>query len=193
MRRFWLALAVAGLLLLGGLPLLFSARSDYASVQHKFDLIEGDRLKPGSRVTLTERELNAYAVEEIPKVVPEGVRNPQLQLGSGSATGSALVDFLKLHSGRGEPPGWLARQLLAGERPVTVTARISSGGGRATVNIESVQVSGITIEGRMLDFLIQNYLLPYYPDAKIGQPFEMSHRIDRLDIQPSRVDVILQR
>jgi hypothetical protein len=187
MKRFWPAL------LLATFPLLYSARSDYVSVQRKFDLIEGERLKPGSRVTLTERELNAYALEEIPKVVPEGVREPKLELGSGSATGSAMVDFVKLRAAQGQAPGWLMRQLLAGERPVTVTARIESAGGRATVNVQSVQVSGITIEGRMLDFLIQNYLLPYYPEAKIGQPFQMSHRIDRLDIQPARVDVILQR
>jgi len=34
----------------------------------------------------------------------------------------------------------------------------------------------------MLDYLIQNYLLPYYPDAKIGQPFELNHRIERVDV-----------
>jgi|SRR5579863_1372019 len=173
------------------LPLLYSARTDYALVQRKFDLIEQDRLKPGSRVTFTPRELNAYAAAEIPKVVPEGVREPRLELGSGSATGSALVDFVKLRSAQGSPPGWLMRQLLSGEHPVTVTARIESGNGHATVNVESVQINGMTIEGRMLDFLIRNYLTPYYPEAKIGEPFELSHHIDRLEIQPARVDVFL--
>ena len=85
------------------------------------------------------------------------------------------------------------RQLLQGEHPVTVTAHIDSGGGRATVDVQRVEVSGVVIEGRMLDYLIQNYLLPYYPDAKVGQPFELSHRIDRLDVQPARVDVILKK
>ena len=61
------------------------------------------------------------------------------------------------------------------------------------MNVESVDISGITIEGRMLDYLIQNYLLPYYPDAKIGQPFELNHRIERVDVQPARVDVILKK
>jgi hypothetical protein len=187
MTRFWPLALVA-------VPLLvYSSRSDYTSAQHKFDLIESERLKPGAKVTLSQREINAYVEEELPKVAPQGVRDAKVELGAGMATGSALIDFVKLERARGNPPGWLMRQLLQGEHPVTVTARIISGGGRATVDVQRVEVSGVAIEGRMLDFLIQNYLLPYYPDAKVGEPFAMSHRIDRLDVQPARVDVILKK
>ena len=176
------------------LPLLLcSSRADYSSVRKKFALIENDRLKAGSRVTLSQRELNAYVEQQVPLVAPQGVRQPRVELGSGAATGSALIDFLKLRSAQGKPPGWLMRQLLQGERPVAVTAQIQSGGGRATVNVQRVEVSGVVIEGRMLEYLIQNYLLPYYPEAKVGEPFELSHRIDRIDIQPARVDVILKK
>jgi hypothetical protein len=42
-----------------------------------------------------------------------------------------------------------------------------------------------------LDFLIQNFVLPYYPDAKIGQPFELAHRIDRLEVRPGEVRVVI--
>lgn len=185
--RFWPALVLSAPLL------LVSSRSDYASIKRKFDLIESERLKPGSKVTLSGRELNAYVDRELPRVAPDGVREPKLELGAGSAVGSALVDFVKLRSAQGSPPGWLMRQLLAGEHPVTVTARITSGGGRATVDLERVEVSGITIEGRMLDFLIRNYLLTYYPDAKVGQPFELAHHIERFDIKPAQVDVILRK
>ncbi len=187
MRRFRL------LALLAVPLLLVSSRSDYSSAQHKFDLIESGRLKPGARVSFTERELNAYVAQELPKAVPGGVRGPKLELGAGTATGSAMIDFLKLEHGAGNPPGWLMRQLLQGERPVTVTARIRSGNGRATVDLQSVAISGVTVEGRLLDYLIRNYLNVYYPDAKVGEPFEMSYRIDRLDIQPTRVDVLLRK
>ena len=187
MRRFW-PLAVVAVPLL-----LFSSRSDYSSAQRKFDLIENGRLKAGSRVSFTERELNAYVERELTKTVPEGVREPKLALGAGTATGSALIDFLKLEHAAGNPPSWLMRQLLQGERPVAVTARIATSNGRATVDVQRVEVSGIAIEGRLLDYLIRNYLQAYYPDAKVGQPFEMSYRIDRLDIQPARVDVFLRK
>jgi len=187
MQRFWpLALVAVPLL-------LFSSRSDYSAAQHKFDLIENGKLRPGSRVSFTERELNAYVEQELPKSVPQGVREPKLELGAGTATGSALIDFLKLEHASGNPPSWLMRQLLQGEHPVTVTARITAANGRATVDVQSVEISGVTIEGRLLDYLIRNYLNVYYPDAKVGQAFQMSYRIDRLDIQPARVDVFLRK
>src|SRR2546426_661109 len=162
MTRFWPALPLVAAVWLA------ASHSDYDSAQRKFESLENDRLKPGSKVTLSQRELNAYAEQEVPKVAPDGVREPKLELGAGSATGTALIDFVKLRSAQGKPPGWLMRQMLQGEHPVTVKARIDSGSGRATVNMDSVEISGITIEGRMLDYLIHNYLLPYYPDAKVG-------------------------
>ena len=83
--------------------------------------------------------------------------------------------------------------LLDGERPVTITIRIRSANGTATVDVESVEVSGVTIEGPMLDFLIRNYVMAAYPAAKIGQPFDLGHRIERLEVQPSAVGVIIGR
>ena len=185
-RIFRLTLVAAPLL-------LFGSRSDYSAAQHKIDLIEGGRLRPGSRVSFTARELNAYVEQEVPKSVPEGIREPKVELGDSTATGTAMIDFLKLQHASGTPPGWLMRQLLQGEHPVTVTAHITAANGWAKVDVQSVAISGVTIEGRLLDYLIRNYLQAYYPDAKIGQPFEMSYRIDRLDIQPARVDVFLRK
>ena len=180
---------------LAAIPLIFAvvlaaAVSDYASVKHKFDSIESDRLPAGSRIELTPAELTAYAVKE----APPGVRNPQLQFGSGKlVTGSALVDFLKVQRGQGQQPGWLMSKLLDGERPVSVTARIQSSGGRATVDVERVEISGIVIDGRTLDFLIQNVLLALYPSAVVGRPFELGHRIERLDVRPGNVVVAIGR
>jgi len=120
------------------------------------------------------------------------VRSPRLELANGAAVGSAVIDFGKLRRAQGKPPGWLMSKILDGERPVEVSASIRSGGGRATVDVQSVRISGVAIEGRVLDFLIQNYLLANYPDAKVGQPFELSHGIDRLDVKPAAVDVVIR-
>jgi len=186
-QRVLLALA-----LLATVPLRAVA-PEYEAVVRKFSLIEHNRLKPGSRVVLTSRELNAYARQEIAQAVPDGVRNPRLELGPGKATGSALIDFGKLRRAEGKPPGLLTAWLLDGERPVSVTARILSAHGTATVDVESVEISGVTIEGSVLEYLIRNYLLPAYPDAKVGEPFELGHRIEQLDVQPSAVSVLIGR
>jgi len=139
---------------------------------------------------LTQRELNAYVVRE----VPDGVRNPRVVVTApGLATGTAMVDFGKVRRAQGHPPGWLMAKLLDGERPVSVTARIHSSGGTAQVDVEQVQISGVEIDGSTLDFLIQNCLLPLYPNAMVGRPFGLGHRIERLDVQPGGVGVVIGR
>ena len=175
------------------LPLLSAAHADYVSARQKFQAIESEKLKPGTRVLLTGRELSAYAQREVVNVVPEGVRNPEVELGNGIATGSALVDFAKVRRAQGEPPGWLMSKILEGERPVRVTAAITSGGGRATVDVQKVEISGIVIDGAVLDYLIRNYLFAVYPQAKVGEPFTLGHRIERLEVRPSDVGVVIGR
>ena len=67
---------------------------------------------------------------------------------------------------------------------------VVSGAGRATVDVQSVDISGLTIDGKMLDYLIDNYLPPKFPEAKVGRPFELAHHIDRLEVKPNGVDVV---
>jgi hypothetical protein len=167
------------------------ADQSYQSAKYKIDLIEEDRAAPGSRIWLSVAELNAYARIEAARVVPQGLRNPRLELGQGSATGSALVDFLQVRGLDGPSPSRLIAWFLAGERPVRVTASIESGRRRATVNVQQVTLSGMTAQGAVLDFLIANFLLPFYPQAKIGQPFDLKHGVERLEVTPAGVRVFM--
>ena len=172
---------------------LCAASGDYTSVQHKFNLIESGQLKAGSRIQLSPGELNAYVEREVPAVTG-GVRQPRLKLVRPEvAEATALINFAEVRRSQGSPPGWLMSQLLEGERPVSVTARIRSGAGRATVDVLSVEISGVKIEGQTLDFLIQHFLMPLYPNAAIGRPFELGDRIERFDVQPAGVVVLIGR
>ena len=178
---------------LAALAIFFSglsgaAYSEYTSAKEKLDSVESDRLRPGARVTLSYAELNAFARQE----APAGVRNPKMTVTSpGVATGTALIDFGKLERSKGAKPGWLMSKLLDGERPVSVTARLTTARVQATVAVERVEISGIVIDGRTLDFLIQNFLMAMYPDAVIGKPFELSHHIDRISVLPTAVTIAI--
>jgi hypothetical protein len=160
----------------------------YTSARQKVDLIESGRLRPGARVDLSIGELNAFAARE----APVGVRNPKLVLGAQErVSGTALVDFGKLRRAQGYEPGWLMSKLLDGERPVSATARIHSGGGKVTVIVEKASISGLEIDGKTLDFIIQNFIVPFYPDAMVGHPVPMGFHIDRLQVAPAGVGVVI--
>jgi hypothetical protein len=161
------------------------------SARQKIELIQEDRVPRGSVVRITEDELNAYVRSEVSKAVRQGVRDPRVKLGDGRASGYAYIDFPLLRRSMGSPMNWLMAMLLAGERAVRVDARIRSSGGWAVVHVDRVEISGLVISGATLDYLIRNFLLPRYPQAKIGKPFELAHHIERIEVVPSAVRVVI--
>lgn len=175
--------------------LTVSAAPSAADIAHeKFARIEEGKLASGSRVDLTSAELNAWAADEAHIYAPGATRNIKLELTAGGATGSLLVDFLKLRqAATHEDPGWIMKNLFASQRPVTVTARFTSRNRRARVDVDRVEVSGIPIEGATLDFLIQNFLRPTFPDVKVDEWFDLGFRIDRFTVSPAGVSVFIAK
>jgi hypothetical protein len=172
---------------------LAAPAADYATARRKIDLLRNDRVGPGATVTLSQGEVNAYVRGQVAKVARAGVRDARVVLGVNRATGYAQVDFPKLRQAQGQPMNRFLAWLVGGERPVRVDARITSSQGKMTVDLERVEVSGMALSGDALEWLIQKFLWRYYPDAKIGKAFELDHSIDRLEIDPAAVRVVVGR
>lgn len=176
---------------LAAVATLTGSRTEYLNAKRKFQSLEKQNLRPGSRVAIPANELNAYVQAEFPQVAPAGVRQPVVDLvGGNTATGKVTVDFLRLRSAQGKATNWLLRQLLQGEHELAVTTRIRSGGGMATIDLQKVEIAGVPIQGGALDFLIRNYLLPNYPQVKIGRPFALPARVDRIEVTPGVAHVL---
>jgi hypothetical protein len=159
----------------------------------KFHLLAIGAYPPGARVPISSAEFNSYLQSEIPVIIGPGVRNARVEMAAGNIVrGYADIDFLKVRQAYGEKPNWLMSELLAGERPVAITVRITSGDGKCRVNVLKVAVSGVVAEGQTLEFLIRHFVLPTFPDAKIERDFELGYRIDRLEIRPGAAVVVLR-
>jgi hypothetical protein len=144
-------------------------------------------------MVFTTTELNAYARSEVPVIAPEGVRQLRLELRNGAGTGYAMIDFLRLRHAQGSETPWLIAKLIEGERPVKVDAHFQSANGKATVFLDRVEISGVAVSGSTLDFLIRNFFLPLYPNAKISQPFELANCVDRVDVIPGQARVLMRK
>jgi hypothetical protein len=183
------------LIVASAIPLIAAAAVDQAAanVIRKLDIIQTGKAKPGSVFVFTSAELNAWVRVKAPTVVPEGLREPRLELGNGTATGYALVDFLKLQHGAGIETNWLISKLIQGEKRVLATASIQTANGRATVHLVRVEIGGLAVSGATLDFLIDTFFRPLYPDAKIDEPFELSDRVDRIVVTPAEARVYIKK
>jgi len=186
--------SLAACLALVSLTAFSASTSDYQSAKRKFHLIEAEKATPGTTVSVTTKEVNAYVQTEVQKLAPGSVSEPQVTLGNGIAEGRANIDFLKIRKAQtGETPGWLMTQILEGTHPVFVRARVQSSGGRAQVDVERVEVDGVGVEGRVLDYLIKNHVRAYFPKAKVGESFPLAHNIERLDVKPHGVQVVMAK
>lgn len=172
---------------------LVAADPLYESAQRKLDALEARQIPRGSSVTFTPQEIEAWARVKVPETVPEGMRDERVELGQDVATGYATVDFLKMRQAKGQQPNWFMQKLLEGERPLKVSIRLESGGGRCIVHLTRVEISNVSANATVLDFLIKTFFMPLYPDAKINEPFDLDYDMDRIDIRPRDIRVTIKK
>ncbi len=175
------------------LTMLFAGDQYFRSAEAKLDTLENGKAKRGSVIVFSLQEINSWARYKVPEIVPQGIRNQRVTLGTDSGTAYALMDFLKMRHAEGKATGWFMSRLIEGERPVTISIHLQSGGGQAQVDLTRVEISGAAASGTVLDFLIKTFFLPLYPTAHINEKFEIGYGIDRIDIRPTGVRVMMKR
>lgn len=166
---------------------------DRLPAAQKIDLIENKKVPLGTTLNFREQELNSYFAGKAKEIVPDGLRNPVVVIRDGKATGSAKVDFVKMRHAQGADLGWLMQRLLTGEHPVQVVGTLKSSNGTARVDIEHLDVGGVTLKGRALDLLIRTFVHPLYPNVKVGETFELGYNLDRIELKPGIASVYTVR
>ncbi|HEY1758897.1 MAG TPA: hypothetical protein VGG72_26225 [Bryobacteraceae bacterium] len=183
------ALVAAVVVLANGLA---AADTPLQSAEAKVDKLVNEQWKPGDVVVLSPAEINAWVAAKVPEEIPQGIRDTKIELGEETASASATVDFLKIQQSRGKSVGW-AVTMFQGERPLKISVRVASSGGKITVFLTRVELSGVTVEGTALDLLIKAFFLPLYPDAKIGEPVDLDYKIDHVQIHPDAVRIAIKK
>src|ERR1700690_1383145 len=87
-------------------PALLAGDQYFERAEAKLDMLESNKAKPASVITFTLQEINSWARYKIPEIVPQGIRNQRVTLGTGSGTAYALMDFLKMRHAEGKTKGW---------------------------------------------------------------------------------------
>ena len=169
------------------------ASQSHLQCKRKIDAIVEGKAAPGSRIVFTKVELDAFLNEEVIQIIPGSVYGAHVDLGYGRASAGASVNFVKLLEARGSSPGWLFTKMFEGWKPVRAWARMESSGGRATVYLDKVEVSGMTVPSMMVDFIMRHFAERYSPDLRLGQPFVLKHRIQRLELSPGGFAVVMRR
>lgn len=133
---------------------------------------------------LTDVELNSYLRFHAKDQVPVGILEPALNaLGDGRVSGRAVVDLDAVRTQK--PRGWLDPVgYLSGRLPVTAAGRLTSKDGKGQFQLDSAEISGVTVPKGVLQELLSYYSRsPESPNGiNMDAPFELPARIREIRV-----------
>jgi hypothetical protein len=159
------------------------------SASEKFDRI-GEAHDSGQSfgtIQLTEMEANSYLAYELTEDIPAGISDVLLRFLPSRIGGSAVVDFDKLKEGMRTQPNPFVDFLLRGEHMLEVEGSASGVNGVGEFRLERVLIDGVEVPRMVVDYMIEQFLLPRYPSAAINRPFELPSSIDTFQAQTGSV------
>ncbi len=160
----------------------------YLSMDKKIAAIESNSSNPPAQpqtTTITQDELNAY-LNEGGVNIPKGLSNVKIALSPGAVHATSQVDFDQLSEGHGGGNP-IFSALFSGTHDVEADAQASGSNGQGTVTIETVKLDGVTVPKSALEYLIQHYVKPKYPQAGMTSTFALPDNIQTANVQQSQV------
>lgn len=164
----------------------------YRSIQQKLAYLKLNAARPHpdpKPVELTEPDVNAYFDEGGVKL-PKGVSQVHLTSRPGIIDGHAHVDFEPIMQGRN--PNNPLYSLFSGQHDIHVIAGATGANGVATLQVQTVEMDGAEIPRWALEFFVQHYLTPRYPNVGMTSTFRMPLRVDSAVVETGKV-ILTQR
>jgi hypothetical protein len=162
----------------------------YHAMQAKLAWLKTNAAKahPDPKPTdLTGAEVNAYFAEGGVKM-PKGVSHLRLSSNDTTVDAHADVDFEQIMQGRGSSNPLYS--LFSGTHDVHAVAQASGTGGVGTIRVQSIDFDGVTIPQFALEWFVQHYLTPKYPNVGVSSTFKLPLRIDSATVETGKVRLV---
>jgi len=164
--------------------------ANYHAMQQKLAWLKSNAAKahPDPKPTdLTELEINTYFAEGGVKM-PKGVSHLRLSSQGTTVDAHADVDFEQIMQGRGSTNPMYS--LFSGTHDVHAVAQASGANGVGTIRVQSIDFDGVTIPQFALEWFVQRYLAPKYPNVGLTSTFKLPLRIDSATVETGKVRLI---
>lgn len=173
-------------------------KQDAARFQTKLATINKNAQTPpstkpqGRAIQVTDAEVNSYLKYEAKDQIPAGLVEPTLNaLGNGRVSGRAVVDLdaVRQQKKRGwtDPLGYLTGML-----PITASGVLTTKDGMGRFELESAELSGVTIPKSLVQELLSYYSKTKENPAGINMddPFELPARIREIRVAQGTATIV---
>src|SRR5687767_8818144 len=150
------------------------------------------RARADQSTVVSDAEVNSYLRFHAQDQIPVGVVDPVINAhGNGIVSGRAIVDLDAVR--KQKQRGWLDPMgYLTGRMPLTARGRLTTQNGRGLFELESAELSGVTIPKTVLQELLTFYsLTPEDPDGiNMDDPYELPAKIRGIRFAPGAATIV---
>jgi len=167
-----------------------SHSADFRAMQQKLAYLKQNAARPHpdpKPTELTEPDVNAYFNEGGVKL-PKGVSHLQLSSKDAVIDGHAQVDFEEIMQGRGSSNPLYS--LFSGTHDVHAVAQASGENGVGSIRVQSIDLDGVQIPQWALEFFVQHYITPKYPNVGMTSTFKLPLRIEGAVVETGKVRLV---
>jgi len=173
------------------------SKQDATKFQSKLAAIQKNGETPGKasaarNTQVTDNEVNSYLKFLAGSQVPVGIVDPTLHaVGNGRVTGRAMVDLDAVRTQKKrawtDPLGY-----LTGRLPVTAAGTLTTKDGMGKFELESAEVSGVTVPKSLLQELLSFYSkTPQTPSGiNMDDPFELPSAIREIKVGQGTATIV---
>jgi len=162
----------------------------YRSMEQKIAHLKQNaaREHPDPKPTeITQDEANAYFSEGGVKL-PKGVNGLKLTAQPGTLGALAKVDFdVITEKARSKNP---LLMVFTGVHEVRAVADARGSNGTGTITVQHVYLDGLEIPQMALQFFVDRYLKPKYPNVGLTSTFKLPERVDSAIVESGRAELV---
>ncbi len=145
------------------------------------------------RTLVTEDELNSWLMYSAQPLLPDGLGQPKITIvGAGRLAGQAIIDLDAVARQRSAGGGFDLFSLISGKVPVTVTGILHSGDGMARFEVQTAEVSGISVPVAVLQELVSYYFrTPERPQGiRLDDAYDLPAGIQQIEVGQGQAVVV---
>ncbi len=154
----------------------YRAAADSADKKFRHIQTNATKAQPDEAPTVfTEREVNAYVADSRVEL-PKGIKRVRFSGANGVVTTDSTVDFDQVTAGARSSNPLLS--LFSGVHQVQIVSHAQGSGGEGHVQIDSVSIDGVEVPRIALEYFVDRYIKPRYPDLGMQSRFRLPARVD---------------
>ena len=162
------------------------------SMERKLQYIDqnSERPQPNPAPTaLTEQEVNAWFASPYANL-PKGVHSLKVIGANGQITANASINFDEVKEGRGGGGFNPLMSMFSGTHDVQVVAAAQAQNGEAEVHVQSASIDDVNIPRVALEFFVDHYLKPKYPNVGLDTTFNPGYRVDNARVGTHQIAIV---